>query len=426
MNKPPSRKLVVGLACALGLGVLAWLSIQIYLAAEISDQANLAELQRAVRLQPLNADYWHRLGRYYFYQLQDSSQALDDYQKAAKLNSHSPRLWLDMADVYLVTGNRNLQEQALERALASDPTTPSVIWEVANSYLAEGKTEAGLAQLKVLVDHDPESQDRVVELAWRVTHDERMILLDVLPPRPEPQLSFVDFLSHQDEAPAAAHVWSNLISLQQPFSAKLALPYMQFLIERGDGEHAERVWQELAARDRQYSDYLPTDNLVVDPSFEYPILNAGLDWRYQAFNDVVLNIDTSESHSGNKSLSCAFNGAVSDVGIAQYVPVRPGTEYEFSSFYKIEGLEGAGGLQWAVIDPADHSVMVLSEPLTDANGWQKATATFKTDSETTLVLLKLLRLPQGNILRGKVWIDDVAVVQKSSAPVLAGKRAKVN
>jgi len=410
MNK--SLKLVAGLSCALGLGLLAWSSIQIYLASEISDQASLAELQRAVRLQPLNADYWHRLGRYYFYQLQDSSQALEDFLKAAKLNPHSPRLWLDLADVYLVTGDRNLQEQALQRALASDPTTPSVLWEVANSYLAEGKTEAGLGQLKVLVDHDPESQDRVVELAWRVTHDEQMILRDVLPPRPEPQLSFVDFLFHQDEASAAAQVWTNLVSLQKPFDARLALPYLNFLIERGNGDQAERVWQDLAARDTQYSDYLPTDNLVVNPSFEYPILNAGLDWRYQVFNDIVLDTDTSEAHSGSKSLACTFNGAVSDAGIAQFVPVRPGTEYEFSSFYKIEGMEGAGGLQWAVTDPSDHSVMALSGPLTDPNGWQKVTATFKTDSETTLVLLKLLRLPQGNILRGKVWIDDVAVVQK--------------
>lgn len=409
MNK--SRKRVVGLAAILGLILLAGMSIQIYLAAEISDQASLAELQRAVRLQPLNADYWHRLGRYYFYQLQDSSRALEDFLKAAKLNSHSPRLWLDLADVYLVTGNRDLQEQALQRALASDPTTPTVIWEVANSYFAEGKTEAGLGQLKVLVDHDAESQDRVVELAWRVTHDEGMILRDVLPPRPEPQLSFVDFLFHQDEGSAAARVWSNLVSLQRSFDAKLAVPYLHFLLERGDGTQAERVWQDMAARDPQYADYLPTENLVVDPSFEFPVLNAGLDWRYQAFNDVVLNIDTSEAHSGNKSLACAFNGAVSDVGIAQYVAVRPGTEYEFSSFYKIEGLEGAGGLQWAVIDPSDHSVIVLSGPLTDPNGWQQVTATFKTDSQTTLVLLRLLRLPAGNILRGKVWIDDVAVVR---------------
>lgn len=412
MITPPSRGIAIAVICMVLLAGYVTLCVRMYLASAISDEANMGELRRAARLEPWNAEYRHRLGRYYFYAVQDTSRALQEFQEAARLNPHSARLWLDLADLYFLAGNKTQVNQALDHALDADPTTPSVIWEVANTYFAEGDQQSGLRELKLLADKDPNSADRVVAQAWRLTHDEQAIVNDVLPPRPEPLLSFIQLLTAQNEQPSAAEVWTHLISLKQPFPARLAFPYVQFLIDQGDSVQAKRVWQDLATVDSSFPGYMPSSNLVVNSSFENPILNAGLDWRYQPFPDVTVHLDSSEVHSGNKGLAFTFNGALSELGIAQYVPVSPGKEYELTSFYKTQDLEGAGGVQWAAIDPATNTIIALTDPLSKADGWQEAKVTFKTGPETSLILLRLLRLPAGNILRGKLWIDDVALNQK--------------
>src|SRR5438105_4822722 len=151
-----SRKIAVAVIFAALLAAYITLSLRIYFASAISDLASVGELQRAARLEPWNAEYRHHLGRYYFYEVQDLSPALATFQAAAKLNPHSARLWLDLADLYLVTGNKTLENQALDHALDADPTTPSVIWEVANNYFAAGDQRSGLRELRLLADKDPD------------------------------------------------------------------------------------------------------------------------------------------------------------------------------------------------------------------------------------------------------------------------------
>src|SRR4029077_15476500 len=100
------------------------------------------------------------------------------------------------------------------------------------------------------------------------------------------------------------------------------------------------------------------------------------------------------------------------VGIFQWVAVRPNTDYVLNGFYKIEEMEGTGGLQFEVLDTANHLVLNQGATLNQIGGWQSFSDDFKTGATTELVRLRLVRIPRRDILQGKLWIDDLSLVQK--------------
>jgi hypothetical protein len=46
------------------------------------------------------------------------------------------------------------------------------------------------------------------------------------------------------------------------------------------------------------------------------------------------------------------------------------------------------------------------------NPWRLQKARFQTGPNTNLVLLKIVRQPANPLIRGKLWIDDLRLVEK--------------
>src|ERR1700730_10511489 len=88
-----------------------------YAASVFASRAELPSLQRAVRLSPGNADYRHRLGRYFAFVAGDPQSAIESFRSAVELNPHDARYWFDLAAAYQVTGDLTGQRAALDRAL---------------------------------------------------------------------------------------------------------------------------------------------------------------------------------------------------------------------------------------------------------------------------------------------------------------------
>ena len=225
------------------------------------------------------------------------------------LNPYEARYWLDLASAYQVAGRIDEQAQSVERAVEADPTTPHVAWEAALFFLVQGDQERALRNFRVVLANDPEAVDSALQLCWRATGDANQILDRALPPRPDLYLSFLRLLISKQEVAAAENVWNRLIALNQEFSTPLAFPYFRFLIAKHEVAAAQTAWQQLAGVNRSLQPYLPSgDNLVVNGGFEENLLNGGFDWWYQSNPHAVLAIDTSEFHSGTRSLSVTFDG----------------------------------------------------------------------------------------------------------------------
>jgi tetratricopeptide (TPR) repeat protein len=404
----PVRRIIFLAACLALTAFYIGLVARQFLADRFAQRLDLASLQMAAKLEPGNAEYQYRLG-HYFLQTQDEPEAAAQFLKsAAKLNPHNASYWLELSRTYRRMANGDQQEDALQHAMTADRSTPDVAWDAANFYWALGKTDKALQEFRVVLENDPYLPPAALERCWRIKPDVEILLRDVVPHNAEVYATFLDFLIAKNEAGSASRVWNQIVQLQRPVETRHVFDYVRYLINRREVAQAHQAWRE-AANICDLSGYQPSPaNLVVNGDFSLPVLNGGFDWLYEKSSDVLLALDPTESHAGHRSLSIVFDShGMEDAGIWQLVPVEPNTEYDFSAYFKSEGMQGAGGPSFLLEDHFTRANYFASEELKDADTWKQVTGTFRTGPDTKLLVLRIQRVPPGNAIRGKLWISGV-------------------
>ncbi|MBZ5647577.1 MAG: carbohydrate binding domain-containing protein [Acidobacteriia bacterium] len=401
---------------AAGIAVIAlfvaWVAGD-YAAKVLAGSLRPERVALAARLDPLNAAYHHILGRISFYDRQDFPAALEHYRTATRLNRYSARYWLDLANTQQIMAQPEDSRKSLENALASDPTNPQIASEAANYYLVLGDTPRALNLLGMTVRYSPEDARSAIELSWRATQDANVVTDQVLPHTPEAYLMFLQLLMERRQTDATAQVWQALMELKQSVSPEATFPYIQYLLDEGEVGRARAAWDQLMRRDEALRGYIAAGNLVSNGGFEEDILNGGFSWRYQSDPHVALAIDQREAYQGRRSLAIAFDGeAVQDAGIYQLIVVEPNSEYRVGARVKTEGMEGAGGPQLAVIDRYSRKQFYLSAEFTGTTAWREVGGEFRTEADTKLLMLRIVRVPGTTRVRGRMWLDEVSVVRK--------------
>jgi hypothetical protein len=408
----PARKTIFLGACLTFTAVYIGLVSREFLADHFSRKLDIASLRRAARLEPGNAEYQYRLGHYFLQTQNDPETAAQFLRSATALNPHNAAYWLDLSRAYR-RANSDRQIDALQHAIAADPSTPEVAWDAANFYWALGETDKALQEFRVVVENDPYLPAAALERCWRIKPDVEALLLHVVPRNADAYSTFLDFLISKNEAVAASRVWTQMVQLQHPVEMRYVFAYVRYLIDRRDVAQAHLAWRQAASL-CDLSGYQPSpENLVVNGDFGLPVLNGGFDWLYDKSSDVALALDPTESHSGHRSLSIVFDsGGMEDAGIRQLIPVKPNTEYEFSAYFQSEGIQGAGGPRFLLEDHFTRAKYFASEELKDANIWKQVEGKFSTGLDTELLVLRIQRVPAGNAIRGKLWIAGVHLAQR--------------
>ena len=376
----------------------------------------LTSLQRAIRLDPGDADYRHDLGRYYDLVARDPASAVSQYKAAVQLNPHSARYWFDLASAYQVLGDTQSQTGALERAIEADSMTPDVAWEAANLYLVQGENDKALREFRVVIANDSSLGYAALQFCWRIEPDVDALLSNVLPVRAGAYIAFLDLLESKQETAAAAKVWDALIRTGEPFEFRYAYAFIRYSIMHKEVDEAVLAWRQTTHR-FGLSSYLPSSaNLVINGNFDLDLLNAGFDWQYQKQSSVSLSLDPSDFHAGRRSLMITFDGpGISDAGIYQFVAVQPNTAYHFSAYYKNGGeMEGAGGPHFTVQDMYTREIYYESDELKDSGFWKSADGEFSTGPDCKLVVLHVRRVPEGSPIRGRLWVGDFHITRKSA------------
>ena len=408
------RKVLFTAACLIFGTLYFCVALQAYRASNLAENPTVSHIRKAISLEPSNAEYHDLVARNLALSGATLDQAISNYLTAVRLNPFEARYWLDLAGAYQIAGRIDAQEQSVERAVEADPTTPHVAWEAANFFLVQGNVGKALHYFHIVLANDPEAVDSTLQLCWHATGDANQMLDQALPRSPDLYLSFLRLLVSKNEIVAAENTWDRLIALQQAFPAKLAFPYLRLLILNKEVAAAKTAWQQLANIDVGLQRYLPSrDNLIVNGGFEEALLNGGFDWWYESTPHAALAIDTSEFYSGTRSLSVTFDGLnASSAGIFQFIPVKPNTDYEFSAESRIEDIESASGPRFAIVDPYTNTFYVLTDDLLGTSPWHLQQSRFHTAPNTNLVFLQVIRQPAGPLIRGKLWIDDLRLVEK--------------
>src|SRR3954469_1022972 len=404
----PTRKYLFLASCGL-LAVLyigsAALSL---LASYFASKSDSTNLHRAVRLEPANAEYQFRLGRYYSLVDRSPDSALGPLKLAASLNPHKARYWLELAAAYQARGDQNLQTVSIEKALQVDPKTPDVAWDAGNLYMVMGDTDKALRQFREVLRNDTTMAAAALPMCWRVSPHAETFLNGFLPPDPRIYLAFLDYLMSRKETSAVEQVWDKLASLNQPLDKEKAFNLVRYLLAQQEVDPATRVWQQCGKLCGLQAYQPSPDNFIVNGNFELDVQNGGFDWLYNKSKDVSLAIDPLQTHAGHRTLLISFDArSLNDAGIRQLIPVNPATSYDFSGYFKVENLQGAGAPRFALLDVYGNSLLYASDDLNGSDAWKRVGGRFVTGSETKLLALLVQRIPAGDAIRGKLWISDI-------------------
>ncbi len=383
--------------------------LRVYLAHRAAEAPDIIPgLQRAIRLVPGNATFPHLLGLQLSVAGQDRDGALANLRRAAALNPYKGRYWLDLAGAYQEANDLQLENQALQSAIAAEPGNPEVAAEAAQYYLAAGDTARALPLVRQALSQDPQVAPSLLLTCWRATHDADLLLANALPPDPGLQFALLRVLGEQNQPAAASHAWGQIVASRRPFPPEMSVFYLDYLLKEHDVAGFERAWHELGGVAASIQPYLPTANLIVNPSFEQPILNYGFDWRHQPTDHIVAGIDDTTGHSGTRSLSLSYDGSPAyDAGWTQFVPVRSGAAYAFSAWIKSENVTSSSGPRIAIADAFSGANLLVTDDVLDTHPWHEVTGQLQIPAATNLVAIKFIRGPANTKIRGRVWIDDL-------------------
>lgn len=415
LNSSVRKTATLVCATVFAAGCIGLAALQ-FVSSRLGNKPNLRSLNLAARLDPGNAEYRDRLGRYFDFVARDPASALTWYKSAVQLNPYSARYWFDLASAYQVLGDTNNQSAALEHAIEADAMTPDIAWEAGNLFLVQGQKQRALREFSAVIANDPSMGNAALQFCWRIVPDVDALLRDVIPHRNDAYLTFLSLLESKYETQGTIKVWNALLQTNEPFDIQQSYSFIRYLLQHKEVDDAVVVWQQTASRFGLVS-YLPSSsNLIVNGNFNLEVLNGGFDWQYQKQVGVGLTLDPSDFHGGKRSLLITFDGpGISDADIYQLVAVQPNTAYQFSAYYKNGQMEGAGGAHFTVQDMYDQKIYYESDELKNAAFWKSVDGEFTTGPDCKLMLLHIRRLPAGSPIRGKLWVDDFHLTRKSSS-----------
>jgi tetratricopeptide (TPR) repeat protein len=365
-------------------------------------------LDRAIKLNPQNAVFPHLLGLQLSENDGDYDSALANLRQAVALNPYKGRYWLDLASLYQEGGDIQHENAALQSALTAEPGNPEIAAEAAQYYLAEGDASHALPLVRQALDQNPRAAPALLATSWRATRDANLLLTKAIPLVPQLQLALLQVLVDRKQKAAADETWQHIVASRRPFPPELSAFYFEYLIKENDVPGLARAWNELAQLAPGIRPYLPTDNLIVNPGFEQPVLSYGLDWRHQPAEHISAGIDDSAGHSGARSLTLAYDGNPGyDAGWIQFIPVQPNAAYNFSAWIKSKDVTTSSGPRIAIVDAYTGANLLLTDDVLDTHPWHELQARLQVPAGTSLVEVKIIRAPANTKIRGQIWIDDL-------------------
>jgi hypothetical protein len=386
------------------------------------ESGDLGRMERGAHLLPGDGEAWDRLGRLRQWDFVHSNLpgAIEDYQRAVKVDPRSAYYWMDLAGGYEASGDQVRAQEAYSKAEAMYPASAEVAFYYGNFLLREGKFPEAYRTLQRAVGADSTLLPLAVSRSWRANGDVNQILNQLLPANADAYLQAVDFFASIRELEPALAVWQRLVDLGQPFPLRRAFPLLDQLIHQDLADDAHRVWlQALTAAALPHAE--PADHsLVWNGNFATDFVNGGLDWRWNDRAGAAIGFDSDPPPRGARGLRVDFgNGSNLAVdGPFQYVPVEPGSLYHFHGYMRTQEITTESGMRFAIDDPHHpDAASLVTENFTGSHPWTAVEGDLATGAQTHFLAIRLLRVPSrlfDNKLGGTVWIADISLVRASA------------
>jgi carbohydrate binding protein with CBM4/9 domain len=375
-------------------------------------------MQAAIRWDPANPEYYDALGtlKHFYEDKGDPREIVRLYQTATRLSPNDPHYWADLGAAYEWSGQRTDAFRAFKRAQELFPHSPEINWRLANFYIRARATPQGLRALREVLLGGSVPRRDVFVLATNATGDTRTILDEMLPASAVFYFDYLDFLTGANKMDSAEKVWARLLELNLPFDLRQSFGYLDALIQHRETGLLVDTWSALAKQfPEQIHPRAPAGNLVTNGSFEFEILNGGLDWRAARVEGADVSVDSLDAYDGVRALRIDFDGTrnLDYWQVFQYVPVEPNRQYQFSGYMRVKGITTDSGPQFQIYDSYDATKLFYStENLIGTAGWSAQRVGFKTGPDTHLAVVRVGRPAShkfDNRIGGTVWIDHITL-----------------
>jgi tetratricopeptide (TPR) repeat protein len=405
-------------------GLLIGLLISIYLATRQAiaawyfQEGSPEAIQAAIAWDPGNPRYYDALAN-----LMHSTAANEKpgelirlEETAARLSPYDAYYWADLAAAYDWTGRTADAARAFARAQQLFPNSPNINWRVANFYIRTHHLADGLRCLqKVLLEEGVPRRD-VFLLATNATGENQAILDEMLPRGAPYFIDFINFQVARGRIDAAEQAWDRMLELNLPFGLRDSFPYLDALIQHRELEPLSRAWAALSARfPAQIRPRSGSGNSISNGDFESEILNGGIDWRVSPVEGALVSLDSVSSGDKSGSLRIDFDGTrnLDYFHLFQFVPVTPGTRYDFSVQMRAKGITTDSGPRFQLYDADDMGKLFLStENLIGNVEWSEQHLEFRAGATTRLLVVRVARPTSKKFdshIAGTVWIAHVSL-----------------
>jgi tetratricopeptide (TPR) repeat protein len=414
---PVGRRAAMAIAIV-AAGWLCYAGVMHGLAGHYAASSSPEDWSRASRIEPANGENWYRLGRYRHldFDQPDVPLAISYYRRAVQLNPHSAFYKLDLASALEISGEDAEAEKYYRAAQENYPISAEVSWKYGNFLLRQQRLPEAYAQIHRAVVVDPKLIPLAISRAWHSSPDVHVLLDQVLPDTAEGDWEALTFLTDAKESAATLTAWNRLITRKPTIVWKNVFPFLDMLVAQERYDDAGSAWRQATAIAGFSAPASDGGSLVFDGGFERDLLGGGFGWRQDDVAGADFDFDTSEKHSGTRSVAITFNGTqnLAYQNLSQAILVSPGTHYHFRGYLRTDHISTESGMRFEIFDPRDFKNLdVLTPNETGTTPWTLEEADFTAGPKTHLIRIRLTRVPSthlDNTLRGTVWVDDVELV----------------
>jgi tetratricopeptide (TPR) repeat protein len=340
-------------------------------------------------------------------------KAVREFTRAVDLNPRVADYLANLGRSCFITGDLGCAQQAYERSVAAAPLQPHFLNELAMYYLATGDTQQALPGFHRLLEMEPAAANSALSVCLRtvspdflwnaVVHDQTKV---------EIRVEFLQILGEQGKGDTAQRFWADFVASRPTLSLDDTKPYLEFLESQRNYSQLIQVWHDLESLRAAGVPSRKPGNLVVNPGFEQPPTNLGLDWHLQPEQFLDTRIVASD-HGNALQLEFTVPHNAEHESAYQLVPVTPGKTYEVRGRARSEEITSDSGPRLRVVDPAcDECVNVSSDGAIGTSEWHKLSASFTAGLATQLVRISVWR-PRGRSfpteISGRFWLDDVSL-----------------
>ncbi len=343
----------------------------------------------------------------------DPGVSTAEAEKAVSLAPNDFRWRVTLGRAYEQTDQIEKAETQFRAAADLAPAYAYPRWHLGNFLLRNGRDDEAVEELKkATIDHVT-FREQVFSLAWDYYGGDPVLVEKMASENAESRAFLSRFLAQRGQGERALQVWNQIGAADKERFRTLARFTVQDLY--GKGSFAQAL--EMA---RQLGDSNAVPEAVSNASFEEPIVSgdqARFGWEILPGEPrVEIGTDSQMKFSGNRSLKISFRGLVrSDfANVYQTVVVRPDTAYTLRFRFRTEGLRSNGRPQLQIINTKDNAVLGMSEMFPpDSTDWSQQSISFRTGPNTNAISIRTFRQACGEqcSVTGILWYDDFELVK---------------